>query len=762
MKHSFADRSCCTQSRAGHVLPRIDIAPTRLANVSRVGCALPVDALRRVAAAFLCLILAFALCIPAVSLTAKPAYADNDGNLVIVLDPGHGGSDPGAVGVNNLRESDTNWAIAVACRDELNTYAGVTVILSRSQNETIAVSDRVDRALAADADMFVSLHCNSYTSSTANGAEVWVPNTSPFNYNETRVPGYALGSKILDKLVSLGFRDRDVEVRNSADGTKYPDGSVADYYTAIYRSRLSGTPGIIVEHGFVTNPDDAAKLRDASWRTKMGVADATAIAEYYGLSKKSAGGTSSGSTVVTGSDVHKVGEAVATEHGYDYDPTIMGATKLSSSLNADTAKQESVAKMVNWFNSKGKTFPEVYKTKGASSITAFCTILYEEAVAEGVRPEVAFAQAMKETGWLGFGGQVKAEQCNFCGLGALDGGAAGADFSTYGENGVRMGLRAQVQHLKAYGSTEALKNDCVDPRFHLVTRGKAPTVQGLSGTWASDKNYGTSLASMISELLGDEYKSVSVKVGVSDSGLTAGSTSTVYVDGKAQEMKVNSDGTASIDLSGDGTKSVVVYEYNTPDTSDVHKMYPTGMQTWLVSEKNGSYVAQRYYGLEDLLIYSGCSIRVTGTKGIRMITGMSVEVKNALTTQGINGYKLVETGTLLAWSSNVGVEGPTLSTSGVSRGRAYVAGSKNPVLSTSGGVEYYTNVLTGNFTADQCKADLAMRPYVILKNDAGDEVVVYGGTVHRSIGYIAEQNAGAFPAGSAAYNYVHSIINSVR
>lgn len=82
----------------------------------------------------------------------------------------------------------------------------------------------------------------------------------------------------------------------------------------------------------------------------------------------------------------------------------------------------------------------------------FCQIFYDEAVAEGVDPGVVFAQAMKETGFLRFGGDVKIEQYNFCGLGATGGGAAGQAFGS-----VRLGVRAQVQHLKAYASQEDLK-----------------------------------------------------------------------------------------------------------------------------------------------------------------------------------------------------------------------------------------------------------------------------------------------------------------
>lgn len=714
---------------------------------------------RRALAFALCVLLTLGTLLPPFSVAAESAWAARANTLVVAIDPGHGGNDPGAVGI--AREADANWAIAMACVNELSTYSGVKVVLTRSQNETVSsLAERVQRGVNQGADVVVSLHCNSVDVSSAKGSEVWVPNDSAFNYNEARVPGYGLGDAILSNLVSLGFDNRGVKVRNSADGTRYSDGSIADYYGIIYRSRLNGIPGIIVEHGFVTNSDDAEKLNSASWCKRIGEADATAIAQYYGLSKIPQNGSA-----VSDADVNKTGAAVVTQLDYN----IMGDTALSQNADATARKSEAVSKMAAWWNSKGKTYPSnVYAAYGAATIEEFCGLLYDEALDEGVRPEVVFVQAMLETGWLQFGGQVQAAQCNFCGLGALDGQTTGsADFgAAYGENGVRMGLRGQVQHLRAYADASvtrsSLHHECIDPRFDLVSpKGKASTVRGLSGTWASSQAYGGQLVKLAADLLDDPSYSEQGAVAINldgVSGLPAGGTKTVYVDGEEVAMQVSSDGkTGSLPLSGDEPKSIVMYEYNTSDTSDMSKVYPTAMHTWLVKVENGKYTVQRFYGLDNLLIYSGCSIRVSGNKGIRMITGMSSNVKAALTGSGISGYKLVEAGTLLSWASSA--PNPTLETRGVSRGKAYVAGSSNPVFATSGGIEYYTNVLTGNFSASQCRNALAMRPYVILKDASGQEFAVYGGTVQRSISYIAKQNEDKFAPGTSAYNYIHQLIN---
>ena len=165
------------------------------------------------------------------------------------------------------------------------------------------------------------------------------------------------------------------------------------------------------------------------------------------------------------------------------------------------ASQASVEQMVAYYRkSVGEsTYPaSVYMNYGAPTLQDFCTIVQEEAKAEGVRAEVVFAQAMKETGWLRFGGAVKVEQCNFCGLGAVN--SAPGNAAPFKD--VRTGIRAQVQHLKAYASTDPLAQACVDPRFDLVKRGCAPLLEDLNGKWAvPGDGYGESIAKMIDTML---------------------------------------------------------------------------------------------------------------------------------------------------------------------------------------------------------------------------------------------------------------------
>ena len=161
--------------------------------------------------------------------------------------------------------------------------------------------------------------------------------------------------------------------------------------------------------------------------------------------------------------------------------------------------------MVDYFNASGETYPsEALSRGGADSIETFCQMYYDEACAEGVRPEVAFAQTMKETGFLQYGGDASIEQFNFAGLGTTGGGVPGNSYPD-----VRTGIRAQIQHLKAYATTDALAQECVDDRYEYVKKGSAPYVEWLGQQenpegvgWATGDNYGYDIVSMIREMRG--------------------------------------------------------------------------------------------------------------------------------------------------------------------------------------------------------------------------------------------------------------------
>ena len=126
---------------------------------------------------------------------------------------------------------------------------------------------------------------------------------------------------------------------------------------------------------------------------------------------------------------------------------------------------------------------------------------YEEGAREGIRPDVAFAQALKETGFFRYGGTVTPDQNNYCGLGTTSTEIKGAYFATS-----QIGVRAHIQHLLAYASTRRPVRPVVDPRYNLV-RNVYGTItlgnwQDLNGRWAvPGDSYGQSILSMFRAIL---------------------------------------------------------------------------------------------------------------------------------------------------------------------------------------------------------------------------------------------------------------------
>lgn len=121
-------------------------------------------------------------------------------------------------------------------------------------------------------------------------------------------------------------------------------------------------------------------------------------------------------------------------------------------------------------------------------IKDFAQTYIDEAAAEGINSDVAFAQMCLETGFLRFGGLVQPEFHNYCGLGAMDAEHPGEQFETE-----ELGVRAHIQHLQAYATTEdiALNKELIDPRYNWVHKTKyVEDIFGLTGTWAMDPQYG--------------------------------------------------------------------------------------------------------------------------------------------------------------------------------------------------------------------------------------------------------------------------------
>ena len=227
-----------------------------------------------------------------------PAMMCDDGvqtrntNLVVALDPGHDSSHAGA-SANGVREEVLTLKIAQYCKAELENYAGVSVYMTRTSaacphpggSSAKDIEQRVADAAKAGASIYVSIHLNSSKSSSAKGAEVIYPNLSwkP----QVGADGKRLAKLIEDELVGIGLERRAIYSKNTTIGETYEDGSISDYFTVQISAKEHGIPGIIVEHAFVTNSSDVNNyLNNEAGLKKLGVADATGIAKYFGLEKE--------------------------------------------------------------------------------------------------------------------------------------------------------------------------------------------------------------------------------------------------------------------------------------------------------------------------------------------------------------------------------------------------------------------------------------------------------------------------------------------
>ena len=512
--------------------------------------------------------------------------AEKAGEIVVALDPGHDNRHGGTSG-SGLTEQELTLKIAKYAKAELETYNGVKVYMTRTTaacpypktgTSGACIEKRVQAAAEAGAKIYVSLHLNSGAAS-ANGAEIIIPNSSWKPQLSTQ--GKELAEKILNELTAVGLNKRPTPIysKDTTVNEKYPDGSISDYYSVQICAKEAGIPGIIVEHAFLSNANDVNKfLKTEAGLKKLGVADATGIAKYLGLSKGQwvqvgdkwkyltngkyvvnqwmnisgetyyfdgngyrvtgwqtiagkkyyfmsdghmhtgwlsfgsryyymmpdghmhTGWLSFGSTYyyLNSEGIRVTGWQTIDGEEYYFDKNgVRQEGYLIEGTSAVTANS-----LAMYFKRKNGVYPIFYKNSDAPTIEKFCQIYVEEAKAEGIKVEVAFMQAMVETGWLKFGGAVQISQYNFAGIGALDGGAQGATFKT-----VREGVRAQIQHLKAYANEKPLNNTQVDPRFHLVKRGSAKYVEWLGQKenpngygWATAEDYGYKILRLIKEL----------------------------------------------------------------------------------------------------------------------------------------------------------------------------------------------------------------------------------------------------------------------
>lgn len=179
----------------------------------------------------------------------------------VVIDPGHGGDDPGAVSRTGLREADLNLAFAWELVPHLHTCA--RVVPTRTMDSTISLETRAWFANQARADLVLSIHCNSAEDHTAEGFEIWT------SRGETRADLAA--TRIFESV-----RDAFPGQRMRAD---YEDGD-PDREAGFYVLRQTQAPAVLVELGFLSNGLEAVLLASPTWRARMAEAIAAGVRRF--------------------------------------------------------------------------------------------------------------------------------------------------------------------------------------------------------------------------------------------------------------------------------------------------------------------------------------------------------------------------------------------------------------------------------------------------------------------------------------------------
>jgi len=180
----------------------------------------------------------------------------------VFLGVGHGGKDPGAV-ANGFKEKDVNLSVALACQAELVRH-GVTVLMSRTKDESEELTDKIRECNAFKPDMALDIHHNA---GGGDGAEVY--------HHIGGGTGKTLAVNILNEMVKIGQNSRGAKTKKNADGK--------DYFGFI---RQTSAPAVIVECAFLDNKKDVQIIDTAAEQKKMGVAIAKGILKTLGITYK--------------------------------------------------------------------------------------------------------------------------------------------------------------------------------------------------------------------------------------------------------------------------------------------------------------------------------------------------------------------------------------------------------------------------------------------------------------------------------------------
>ena len=241
---------------------------------------------------------------PAASPAALPGDEQRsiDRLVVVAIDPGHGGEDPGAVGPTGLREKDVVLAVALKLRDRLNSVPGMRAMLTRDADFFVPLHERVRKARRVQADLFVSIHADAFFTSAARGASVFALSETGATSAAARwmankenaadgVGGVNLASvKDAQVLRAMADMSTTAQIRDSLTIGREVLALIGKVGALHKRSveqagfavlKAPDIPSILVETAFISNPEEEARLRDEGYQDKLVEALHTGIRRYF-------------------------------------------------------------------------------------------------------------------------------------------------------------------------------------------------------------------------------------------------------------------------------------------------------------------------------------------------------------------------------------------------------------------------------------------------------------------------------------------------
>jgi N-acetylmuramoyl-L-alanine amidase len=457
----------------------------------------------------------------------------------IFISAAHGGREDGRIDPGAVAGGTTEAREMILLRDliltEVRSLLAAPEGASRSDSsgvsrlEILSVPDSLSaqgtinwiNSRGRNRDVALEIQANAASSPSVRGASVFYI----ANNNDRKTNAELVLTNLMQRVPQLPNR-----------GTK-PDTTAGTGGLAFCRQLA--IPSLVMQVGFLTSPDDRALLQSRRREFALGIADGlVAWSRIIDPSNNPAPEPN-----YPAIDININGKN-SSEKGILINGNAYIPIDLADSLGVDLSKAPNVRRVtyrrivyikaielrdfnvsVGW-DAASRTlvlrsatiFPDINKiiASGNTNVTQLQQFLQknnqsgfeqfpdlpqlyqEEGKIEGVNYDIAFSQMCLETGFLRFGGDIKPVQNNFAGLGSVGGGDETATFES-----ARIGVRAHIQHLKAYASLDALVQEVVDPRFRFVTRGVAPTVEQLSGRWSADSNYGANILDIVQQL----YKS---------------------------------------------------------------------------------------------------------------------------------------------------------------------------------------------------------------------------------------------------------------